>query len=85
MKSFFASGASSIHPRDRPPGVRVSEAFFAQLDEHFGFERGDDGQPWASDFLVAELPTIIERFAVDFDRLPQVIEGSRPAARLDPM
>jgi hypothetical protein len=55
--------------------VRVSDSFFQQLDELFGAERGEDGEPSATDFLVVELPTVIERFARDFDGLPMVIVG----------
>ena len=55
--------------------VRVSDSFFEQLDELFGSERGDHGEPSATDFLVVELPTVIERFARDFNGLPMVIDG----------
>ena len=55
--------------------VRVSDAFFVQLDQQFGSERADDGAPSATDFLIVELPTILERFALEFDQLPQVIDG----------
>lgn len=55
--------------------VRVSDAFFVQLDQQFGSERADDGAPSATDFLIVELPTILERFALEFDQLPQVIGG----------
>jgi hypothetical protein len=34
-----------------------------------------------SDFIVLELPPIVERFAVDFDGLPEIVEGV-PAGRM---
>lgn len=36
--------------------VRVSSLFFDQLDEKLRAERGDDGEPSATDFVVIELP-----------------------------
>jgi len=61
--------------------VRVAPAFFDQLDEQLRAERGPNGEPSASDFVVLELPAIVERFASDFDSLPELIEGT-PAARV---
>jgi len=61
--------------------VRVSSAFFDQLDEQLQTERGPSGEPSAADFVVMELPSIVERFALEFDRLPQTIEGL-PGARM---
>ena len=55
--------------------VRVSPAFFEQLDEQLGSVRGDAGQPSATDFLVIDLPAIVERFATDFEGLPEFVEG----------
>src|SRR5262245_29231158 len=55
--------------------VRVTPSFFDQLDEQLGSDRGDDGQPSATDFLVLDLPALVEQFATDFERLPEVIEG----------
>ena len=60
--------------------VRVTDAFFEQLDLHFGSERGDQGEPSATDFIVLELPAIVERFAVSFDELPEIVEGVPRAA-----
>ena len=56
--------------------VRVSAAFFDQLDEQLPPERGAHGEPSAADFVVLELPGVVERFAVDFDSLPEMIEGT---------
>ena len=61
--------------------VRVSPAFFEQLDEQLRSERGPEGQPSATDFVVIELPAVVERFASGFDALPELIEGT-PAARV---
>lgn len=55
--------------------VRVAEDFFEQLDERLGPERGPSGQPSATDFLVMELPAVVERFATDFDGLPEIFSG----------
>ena len=61
--------------------VRVTEAFFGQLDTYFGADRGPNGEPSSTDFIVLELPAIVERFAADFDRLPEIVNGV-PAARM---
>lgn len=55
--------------------VRVSTAFFDQLDRQLGTNRGNEGEPSATDFLVIDLPVIVERFATDFERLPETVEG----------
>jgi len=49
--------------------VRVSPAFFDQLDELLGDERSLAGEPSAADFVVIELPVVVERFATDFESL----------------
>ncbi len=61
--------------------VRVSPAFFDQLDQQLGADRGPGGEPSATDFLVTDLPPIVDRFAVGFDGLPEVITGV-PTARV---
>lgn len=55
--------------------VRVSTDFFDQLDRQLGAARGPAGEPSATDFIVFDLPTIVERFAVRFDDLPEAVEG----------
>lgn len=55
--------------------VRVSESFFEQLDELFGPDRGETGEPSRLDFTLFELPDVMERFAVDWDRLPELDVG----------
>jgi hypothetical protein len=61
--------------------VRASPAFFDQLDTQLGAERGPHGQPSATDFLVVEVPAIVEAFAARFDELPLPVEGV-PEARM---
>ena len=61
--------------------VRVSQAFFDQLDSQLRPERGPAGQPSAHDFVVIELPVVIERFAMGFETLPEAIAGV-PSARM---
>lgn len=61
--------------------VRVSAGFFDQLDALLGSERGASGEPSAADFVVIELPAVVERFATDFDGLPEIISGA-PAGRV---
>lgn len=41
--------------------VRVAGSFFEQLDELFGPERGTAGQPSGTDFILFELPDVVER------------------------
>lgn len=55
--------------------VRVTDAFFDQLDTYFRPDRGPQGEPSATDFIVLELPAIVERFATGFDELPEIVEG----------
>lgn len=61
--------------------VRTSQAFFDQLDGQLGTSRGPNGEPTATDFLVVELPAIVEAFATRFDELPEAVEGV-PHARM---
>lgn len=51
--------------------VRVSPIVFDTIDEVLPVERGPNGEPSAGDFVANELPSIVERFAVDFDDLSQ--------------
>lgn len=61
--------------------VRVSSSLFDQLDAQLRAERGPAGEPSAADFVVMELPSVVERFATAFDGLPETIEGA-PGARM---
>jgi hypothetical protein len=65
-------------PRRR---VRVTDSFFEQLDQLLPSDRGPNGEPSATDFLVIDLPSIVDHFATGFDALPEVIEGV-PSARM---
>jgi hypothetical protein len=61
--------------------VRVSTAFFDQLDAQLGFERGVRGEPSSTDFLVTEMPAVVDAFASRFEELPEAVEGV-PEARM---
>jgi len=39
--------------------VRVAESFFEDLDLQLGGERGPNGEPSATDFLVVDLPAVV--------------------------
>lgn len=54
--------------------VRVTEAFFDQLDALLGEERGPNGEPTATDFIAMEVPNIVERFATGFDDMLELAE-----------
>ena len=51
--------------------VRASTAFFHDLDRQLGPDRGPHGEPSATDFLVIEVPAIVEQCATGFDTLPE--------------
>ncbi len=55
--------------------VRVAESFFEELDAQLGAERGPRGEPSATDFVVIDLPRIVDEFARRFDDLPVAVEG----------
>jgi len=55
--------------------VRATQAFFEELDSQLGDERGPNGEPSSYDFQSHELFAIVERFAEDWDRLPELIRG----------
>lgn len=48
--------------------VRFTHSFFDQLDVLLPAERGADGSPSATDFLLYELPRIRDLLAADFER-----------------
>jgi hypothetical protein len=50
--------------------VRVDSAFFADLDAQLGESRGPRGEPSSTDFLLIDLPTIVDEFAEDFESIP---------------
>jgi hypothetical protein len=47
--------------------VRVAQSFFDRLDELLPQERGPHGQPSTVDFLLHEMPTIIDGLAQDYE------------------
>lgn len=61
--------------------VRVAETLFDQLDGLLPTDRGPNGEPSVTDFLVIDLPAVVDRFATDFDALPEIVEGL-PSARM---
>ena len=55
--------------------VRVADSFFEELDTQLSAERGPNGEPSATDFIVLDLPRIVEEFSVRFDELPEAVLG----------
>ena len=47
--------------------VRVAEQFFERLDALLPAIRTPAGRPSAADFLLHEMPNVIEKLAVDFE------------------
>jgi hypothetical protein len=61
--------------------VRVDQASFDELDDQLGEDRGPNGEPSATDFIVTELLTIVEEFAERFDSLPPaLVPGRQPTS-----
>ena len=61
--------------------VRVDQAFFDDLDRQLGSDRGSNGEPSSTDFIVIDLPTIVDEFAENFDTLP-IAYPERPDYRV---
>lgn len=59
--------------------MRVADSFVAELDGQFGEERGPRGKASATDFIVIDLPAIVERFAAGIDELPEAVPECRPS------
>lgn len=57
----------------------MSPAFFEMLDSQLRPDRGPNGEPSATDFLVIDLPGIVDAFVIGYDELPAVVEGLRTA------
>lgn len=55
--------------------VRAGPSFFEELDQQLGDGRGPDGGPSSYDFQSHDLFGIIDRFADEWDRLPELISG----------
>ena len=53
--------------------VRATAIFFEDLDRQLPAERGANGEPSTNDFQVFELLRIVEKFAVGWDDLPELI------------
>lgn len=62
--------------------VRVADSFFDELEAQLGAERGSNGEPSATDFIVVDLPRIVEEFAMRFDDLPEAMLGVGAARML---
>lgn len=61
--------------------VRVSPSFFERLDELLPDERTPDGKPSATDFLLHELPSIIDLLATDYEEVTLEVEEA-PGVRV---
>ncbi|HYZ99457.1 MAG TPA: hypothetical protein VE575_11945 [Acidimicrobiales bacterium] len=61
--------------------VRVAPSFFDRLDELLPGGRTAAGQPSATDFLLHELPRIIDRLAQDYESVTLAVP-SRPGLRV---
>ena len=56
--------------------VRVAPSFFDRLDELLPEERTATGKPSATDFLLHEIPTIIDRLAEEYERHTMVLTAA---------
>lgn len=59
----------------------MSQSFFDQVDGLFRPDRGPNGEPSATDFLVIDLPPIVDQLATGFESLAEIEEGV-PSARM---
>ena len=55
--------------------VRATPDFFTKIDLQLADERGPNGEPSWVDFQAYELLAIVERFAVGWDELPELVVG----------
>ena len=55
--------------------VRIAASFFEDLDAQLAHERGTRGEPSVHDFQVHELLRVVDRFATEWDTLPELISG----------
>lgn len=55
--------------------VRVAPTFFDRIDELLPQERTGTGLPSATDFLLHELPPLIELLALDYEAATLAVEG----------
>src|SRR3954452_7168095 len=81
MVAACSSSVASSTRGDRSARRSSRRRHLRALDDALGADRGPNGEPSASDFIVLELPPIVDRFAIDFDGLPEIAEGV-PAGRM---
>lgn len=55
--------------------VRVAPSFFDRLDELLPEERSAVGVPSTADFLLHELPTLIDVLALDYEQATLAVKG----------
>jgi hypothetical protein len=55
--------------------VRATYGFFEDVDRQLRAERGPNGEPSTADFQTIDLLRIVDRFAEEFDDLPELIPG----------
>ena len=55
--------------------VRVAQAFFDRLDELLADERDVDGAPSSADFLLHDMPAVIDRLAESYESSTVPIAG----------
>lgn len=58
--------------------VQVRQSFFNRLDELLPAERTADGGPSATDFLLHEVPAIVDLLAEDYVRSTLAVEDAPP-------
>lgn len=58
--------------------VQVSQSFFNRLDELLPAERTADGGPSATDFLLHEVPTVVDLLAEDYVGTTLPVEDAPP-------
>lgn len=62
--------------------MRITDTFEADLDRQLPAERSSTGVPSRLDFLLYELPDIVEVFATEFDSLPGISGAPSNVRRL---
>lgn len=58
--------------------VQFLQPFFDELDSQLPGQRGSDGSPSATDFLLYDLPPIRDLLAIGFERNTLEIAGAEP-------
>ena len=53
----------------------MTESFFDQVDDLLPKHRGPNGEPSATDFIVIDLPPIVDQLATQLDSRPEIVEG----------